>query len=47
VIRAISTSKEGLLAFSSFAKKVMRRKEDAERAREVEGILSPVTYDPG
>jgi len=45
IIGAMCGSKEGWLAFSAFAEKVMRSKEDAERAREAM-LLSPGTYDP-
>jgi len=40
-------SREGWLAFSKFSEGVMRRKEDAERAREAAGLLSPVAFDLG
>jgi len=44
VIGAISTSRESWLAFSRFAEDVMRKKEDAERAREA---LNRLPDDPG
>jgi len=46
IIGAISTSREGWQAFSVFAEKVMRKKEEAERAREAVGLLSPMSWDP-
>jgi len=45
IVRGISNSREGWIAFSKFAEAVMRRKENAERAREAIACGSP--EDPG
>jgi len=41
VIREVCTNRGAWLAFSKFSEEVMRKKEDAERARE------NLTFDPG
>jgi len=41
IIRKISTSRDAWMAFSKFSEDVMRKKEDAERARQ------DLMYDPG
>jgi len=46
IVRAITTNRENWRAFSEFAEGVMRKKEDAERAREAALMGSPV-FDPG
>jgi len=46
VFQSISTSRDAWVAFATFADKVMRAKEEAERVREA-ARNSPDPFDPG